>query len=131
MRPLAPLALCLTIALAAPAGAQNRVVPVFGGGAPPVPDAVPTVAGPFLSGEDVVFAERRRNVIAVVADGPGGRRDVHASTRDVPSTPRVFALDVAEGWAGLTSYTDVCVGDLQCSKYNPQSREDFRTVAGP
>ena len=124
----------LFLVLAAPAAAENRVVPVFGG-QPPTrvdgDDLVPVLDGPFLSGEDVVFTERRLGRLAIVADGPRGRRDLDVSTTEPGPEPLEFDLDVAEGRLALTSWHFTCRGDLNCSRYDAGVPDHFTTLLGP
>lgn len=94
----------LTLFAPAAASGQNRVVETgardpylgFSGGSG-------SVAGPFFAGSELVWAELSptHRTIAVVADGPRGRRvlDRHAYREEE------FDLDVAEGRVALAEYT--------------------------
>ncbi|HEX8206149.1 MAG TPA: hypothetical protein VF587_08830 [Solirubrobacteraceae bacterium] len=132
-RTLLLVALAL-LAAAAPAGAENRIVAPFGGGPTPLVDGDPFLAsldGPFLSGDEVVWLERRPGVLAVVADGPGGRRDVDATTAEGTPEPLSFDLDVAEGRVGLTTFHFTCGGSPDCVRARAQYPADHAALAGP
>src|SRR3712207_1438934 len=112
-RTLLLIALVL-LATTGTAAAQNRVIPAFDGEAPPLllgTDLAPMLDGPFLSGEDVVWLERRQGLLAIVADGPRGQRDLDTSTREPGPEPLQFDLDVAEGRVALSSFHFTCQGD--------------------
>lgn len=135
MRRALAVALLVLTAAAAPAPAANRVVPVFGGEPPPAPAGdlvLPLLFGPFLAGDEVVFAERRADAVAVVADGPAGKRDLDASTAiDRTLEPLSVDLDVAEGRVALNTYRFTCNRDPACEKFRARTPDDHRTLVGP
>jgi hypothetical protein len=132
-RPLL-LAAAAALVAAAPASAENRVIPAFDGESPPLvlgQDIAPVLDGPFLSGEDVIWLERRQGLLAIVADGPRGQRDLDTSTNEPGPEPLQFDLDVAEGRLALSSFHYTCRGDVNCSRYNAGTPDNFTTLLGP
>ncbi|CAA9536852.1 MAG: hypothetical protein AVDCRST_MAG85-4211 [uncultured Solirubrobacteraceae bacterium] len=95
------------LCLAAPAAsAESRVLVTEARSAVDPLDST-LAAGPRIVGDEVLWAEHRSatDEIAVVADGPAGRRTVDR----LPNRPaRVFRFDAAEGRVALASFLERC-----------------------
>ncbi len=130
------IAVLILAAFNASAFAQSRSVDTGsrypGWGDPTTYDTPNLLSGPFLEGEDVVWAEVSRTGRAVVADGPSGRRTLHVS----PEARTRFALDVADGRAALTAFAIECPPsggdpDDPCGRYRGESPRRFLLHEGP
>ena len=128
------LACLVTLLPAAPAFADSRVIPTEARdpALPSLVDRASPFAGPSFAGDEVVWAEVDDGNLAVVADGPAGRREVDRWAYD---PGRFFALDVAEGRAALASYVRECPPtddvDDTCGRYMGQQPARFSLRAGP
>ena len=128
----------LFLAPAAAAAAQVQVIPTDTHviEAPYVVNAPNAFDGPRLAGDEVVWAERRGKEIVVLAEGPGGRREVHRqSGYDRDATPyfqRFFSLDADATTVALSTYARMCdPPDHGCMKYQREAPTRFTLHAGP
>ncbi|HEX8206150.1 MAG TPA: hypothetical protein VF587_08835 [Solirubrobacteraceae bacterium] len=93
-------------------------------------------AGPRFAGDEILWAERAGRQLAVVADGPGGRREVGRVPGFDADTGlgRSFFLDAADGRVALASYRDPCwYDDCKYAGSDLSRRGEFHTglLAGP